>query len=417
MIELEKKKTSASFSKKQSNIFIIVVVLFAFLVVTGVFLSKNLRGTYSARTIQFRGDTNYSLNNYPGYDGPDDGICYTDEYGFLDPNCVYKVGCTCRRWSHSVSVPGTNNQSTALESSELYTHVFTGDETYYCVSGSSYTSDCDIYPATTDCYRCTKNNETIYQSAINVTRAKAYAGTDDCDADPVDEAYCNPQPEPEYACYQCSANATVFRWGVNGDGDANCSGGYTKTTLSQANCVYVAPPEYACYQCSADATVFRWGVNGDGDANCSGGYTKTTLSQANCVYVAPPEYACYQCIVDETIFKWTTSGTGDSNCTSGYNKTTLSEANCKYVAPEPEYACYQCSANDKVFKWTTGTTGDSECLGGYTKTTKTKAECKYEEVIENPKTGTAAIIGAWIIAVMALGYSIIYVFKNKKVDE
>ena len=403
----KKNEKKEAVTTKQSKTLMLIFALFAFLVVIGIFANKGFKPTYSAsiRTIQFRGDTNYDLGRYPGYNGPEDGICYTDEYGFLNPECAEAMSCVCSEWSNTVST-GSNTQPKDLYSSELYSKIFTSNETYYCISNTSGSPPCDSF--STDCYECTKDGNTIHQSAINVTRAKVYAGADNCNPDPVDDAFCNQQPPAEEACYRCTADETKFRWGTNGDGDSNCSGGYTKTALSYEDCKYV-PPEEACYRCTADETKFRWGTNGAGDSNCSGGYTKTTLSYENCKYV-PPEEACYRCTADATKFKWSTNGNGDSNCSGGYTKTTLSYENCKYVAPD---ACYQCKADETIFKWTNTDIGDTKCQGGYKKTTRTQAECKYV-VPENPKTGEVSIIIAWVVGLLALGYSLFYVLKVKK---
>ncbi len=364
MRKLEKKDNN--FSKKQANIFLIVVVLFAFLVVTGVFLSKNLRGTYSSgvHEIQFRGDTNYDLNRYPGYNGPEDGICYTDEYGYLDPECVYTIGCTCREWSHSVST-GPNTQTTHLYSSNMYTELFTSDETYYCVSGSSYASECDIYPATVDCYHCTGNGVDKPQKAINATRAITMSGGTTCEV--AEDAYCDPQPE--YACYQCTADATVFSWKTDATGDGSCSGGYTKTTKTQAECVYVAPPVTSCYACTlGEGTEYTYATTKAIAASNTGGTNCEATVEANCLN--PPE-SCYACEVNgETKYTNTTTKAKAEQNTEGTN----------------------CTIKDKKY-----------------------CEPVKEEVKENPKTGTAAIIIAWIVGVLALGYAIFYVFKTNKV--
>ena len=420
MKENEKK------SNKQSNILLIVIILFAFLVSTGVFLSKNFKSTFAAGgTVTFRGDSGYNLSDNATYGGiaPENGECSIDANGFLDVECARKIARVCCTWASDKSgsypagcsgsdcscndAAGIPCQHVAFSASDLFTRQFSNGQTYYCYYGSSNTSNC---PQTISegCYQCTKDGSTVYQKAINATRAKAYAGASSCNSSPVADSYCNPQPEN--ACYQCTADATVFKWSTNGNADSNCSGGYTKTTKTQSECKYVAP-ENACYQCTANATVFKWSTNGNADSNCSGGYTKTTKTQSECKYVAP-ENACYQCTANATVFKWSTNGNADSNCSGGYTKTTKTQSECKYVAPTNQ--CYACVSNGttKYIEATNASTAATNTGGTNCQVTDSKY-CKPIPV--NPKTGTAAIIVAWVVGLIALGYSVFYAIKVSRV--
>ena len=93
-----------------------------------------------------------------------------------------------------------------------------------------------------------------------------------------------PTPTPSSACYVCNANHYVMKWKANGNGDTDCTGGYTKdSTIDQSNCKNIEPPSEACYVCKDDSNYFKWKSDSNSDENCRDGYNKTTLSKDNCI--------------------------------------------------------------------------------------------------------------------------------------
>ena len=190
---MEKKKEENNFSKKQSSILIAVIALFAFLITTGIFLSNNVKDTYSASTgiVTFRGDTDYNLTGSTSHYkdvAPPNGECSIDENGFLDVDCAYKIACICREWSTTKAGTLDNCpypcQATALYSTNIFTTQFTSGATYYCKGGTSYASQCDIEKPTNKCYECAVTVSSgigyEYTKAINETRAKINTGSNNC---------------------------------------------------------------------------------------------------------------------------------------------------------------------------------------------------------------------------------------------
>ena len=149
----------------------------------------------------------------------------------------------------------------------------------------------------------------------------------------------------------------------------------------------------------------KWSNDGAGDTNCPGGYNKTSTPQSSCV-----SSSCYVCKTNSSIMKWGTNGNQDTNCPAGYNKTSTPQSSC--VTTE---ACYQCKSDSSIVKWDKNGNGDTACPGGYNKTNKSSTECPPEEIHENPKTGTVAIIFAWVVGLIALLYSCFYVIRLNKI--
>ena len=532
---MEKKKDEKKFSKKQSSILIAVIVLFAFLITTGILLSNNVKDTYSAGTgtVTFKGANGQTLTTAE-YGIPNDGVCTVDSKGYVDPECVVKLANICREISDGESVLGGSTNCSNYTADQVFykntVDLFTQPidinprkGAYYCRACTScQNKNCGVTMPENKCYACEvhENNgyHEEYTKAISSERASAITGGTNCseknnsycelkcygcklgvgteyslqpseqaamsttggtNCQVVEQSVCNNKPyhcyecitngvttykwsndhcdacgtdNPNFTivedskcsvscykcnansnimkwandgtgdtncpggysqtttpqsscvttrCYKCKANSNIMKWGTNGNGDTNCPGGYDSTTTPQSSCVTTK-----CYKCKANSNIMKWGTNGNGDTNCPGGYDSTTTPQSSCVTTK-----CYKCKANSSIMKWGTNGNGDANCPGGYDSTTTPQSSCVTTS-----ACYQCKTDSSIMKWGTNGNGDTNCPGGYNKINNPKSECP-PQVIENPKTGTVAIMFAWIIGVIALLYSCFYVVKLNKINQ
>ena len=495
---MKKKEEKNAISKKQSNILILIIILFAFLIGTGVFLSKNLKDTYSAGpyTITFRGANDYDLASH-GYNAPANGVCMTDAQGYLDVSCATAIANICREISEGKSMitscPAAADQVFAMNTTDLFTHRFTSDKTYYCRSCTScdQNTGCGVSAPATQCYVCTKTVDVpggglkdVYVNDISAERAMAATGANTCQVEP-NQMYCNLEcwgcqigAGIEYVssvgdpvssipnassctkqssndkcldkpsnCYECRDSGTIeYKWGTD-HCDACGPNSTNYTIVSSDKCA-----TKSCYMCTANNNIMKWDTAGTGDSNCPGGYTQTNKSQSECV-----TKSCYMCTANNNIMKWGTAGTGDSNCPGGYTKTNKPQSDCVTINPTDK--CYSCKINgveDPEYTYAqnasaaasnTGATACSEINESYCKTdrcylcdvsggtkytmaknrknaatqtggsncrVRNKSECSVE-VTENPKTGTTAIIIAWIVTIIALGYTVFYVIKLNKI--
>lgn len=427
---MEKKKDENNFSKKQSSILIAVIVLFAFLITTGIFLSNNVKDTYSVdtggsvqlsgRKVQFMGDSGYNLSSNATYGSiaPQDGICNIDVNGFIDAECGKKIAKVCCAWSKGKSgsyptgcsgsectcndAAGVHCQSKDLETTNLFKTVFDSSKftfdsnnvtKLYCYYGSSNVSNCSV-DTSNKCFECKTSSGTEYVTDIECDRAAVRTGGQ---CHEVADSKCT---TPTSKCYVCKTDSNVFKWGTNGNSDGACSAGYNETNKTKAQCV----SQNKCYACKTDETIVKWSTNGNKDDKCSAGYNETNKTQTQCV-----SSSCYVCRSDSSIMKWGNNGNKDDKCPEGYNVTTTPKTSC--VTGK---SCYQCKTDESIMKWSDNGNKDSNCPSGYNKTNKTASECP-PQIHENPKTGTVAIIFAWVIGVIALLYSCFYVIKLNKI--
>ena len=155
--KMEKKKDENNFSKKQSNILIAVIVLFAFLITTGILLSNNVKDTYSAGTgtVTFKGANGQTLTTAE-YGIPNDGVCTVDSKGYVDPECVVKLANICREISDGESVLGGSTNCSN----------YTADQVFYKNTVDLFTQPIDVNPrkgayycrACTSCQRLFEKN-------------------------------------------------------------------------------------------------------------------------------------------------------------------------------------------------------------------------------------------------------------------
>lgn len=320
-----KKKISKELNyKKQSTIFFVIIAIFVLLILIGILASKTLNTSFGVST--------YNIQFWKAQGGEHIKTCKTDEYGFLDPDCAYEIGCTCRRWSFLKTTAGTcpsdlpaQQQTINLESASIYTTRFTKDETYYCFGCSSYlsTTPCEISKPQESCYVCTGGSGPV--RTINATRAATMTGASDSSkCKPVSDEECNPKPSTE-------------------------------------------APKNKCYSCKlGEGKEYEYATSPEEAANKTGGTSCVEVSNTNC---DNPPKSCYAC---------------DTKDGKQYLNTTSKENAEKAI------------------------TGATNC------TIVNSSQC--DEVPNNPKTGTAGIIIAWLVGLSALTYSFIYFVKLRKLS-
>lgn len=82
---------------------------------------------------------------------------------------------------------------------------------------------------------------------------------------------CDGKNEVQTSCYQCNADADIFKWNTNGGADSVCPSGYhiRPDITNPASC---PTGKKACYQCNNRPDIYKWSTNGGADSDCGGGY-------------------------------------------------------------------------------------------------------------------------------------------------
>ena len=367
---MEKKLKNKKEKKNipQSIYFYTIITTFVLMIIIGIIASKKMLGTFGATSynIQFMGAEGYNLtadNSHYKNIAPKDGICKTDEYGFIDPDCAYKIACICREWSNTIAgeLPNCDFpcQGVALVSNSLFTEKFNSSARYYCHGGSSYSTACDIEKPTNSCYECTAKGEKKYAKTINTTRAETYTGGTNCKV--VADSEC--EPKPVTSCYSCKlGSGNEYAYATSTIEAANKTGGTSCTTVENTKC---DNPPTSCYLCTKET-----------ESN----YIKTTTKN-----IATNTYQGSQCTI-----------VPDSEC-----------------EPKPVTSCYACIVNNNTkYDYATSINEAKTIIGGENCSIVKDNYCK-EEPKENPKTGTIYTIIAFILGMTSLTISAIYFWKSK----
>ncbi len=307
--------------------------------------------------------------------------CKIGTDGKLDSACVDEAGKVCRRWSE-----------------------FAGE--YSSANSDGHDSEYD-----------TCSNVRL-RAQIRTDTIKTYTFSDN------DEYFCVPcqSVAPDtWGCYACDDNPSVIKWAINSTPtDENCPGNkwHKETSITDdKECKYEAP-QPACYECKSDNTIMEWRTSGDADNQCSAGYNKTEKTQAQCKYEAPtptvppsPQDKCYSCKLGEgKEYVYSDSKEAAASKTGGTECIVVSNTNCN----NPPKSCYACDTKNGKEYIPTTSKANAEQAGGTNCTIVNMSKC--EEVPDNPKTGTAGIIIAWLVGLSALTYSFIYFVKLKKIS-
>ena len=381
-IEIDKKHKALIESRKQSTMFFIIIAIFVMLILIGVLAGKNMKPAFGVEThvITFRTAIDRDLSS-AGYNEPPEGKCQTDEYGFLDPQCAYKIACICGGWSKrrgyiyngsECANPDIYNSyefnPRSINNTDLFTKKFDTDETYYCESCSS-SQGCPTMP-TESCYVCEGGSGPV--KTINETRAATMTGVSDiskCHA--VSDEECQPKP---------STKAPT-------------------TTPPTTKAPTTTPPTTKAPTTTPPTTKAP----------------TTTPPTTKAPTTTPPSTksgnSCYSCTLGTgKEYTYASNKEEASTITGGKNCLAVSKNYCD----NPKENCYSCDTKDgkKYVSTTTIENAKKAIDGGKNCTIVKNSYC--EIVPNNPKTGVAGIVIVWIVGISALVYSFIHFIKLKK---
>ena len=354
--------------------------------------------------------------------------------------------CTSCTGGCGVSMPSTSCYECTVSgdgnSHSAFTKTINAQRASSITGGNNCKTTDNMY-CESKCWACSLGKGTEYTLQATVEAAKISTGSTSCQV-ASDQSICNNKP---YQCYECKTDGvTTYVWSndhcdacgrdnpnFNIGEDSKCenptptikcysctlgagneyalaqSANEAATTTGGTNCkeesnmATCANPPERCYECTKSGNkVYTTATSKSKAATTTGGTNCVVANSSSCVV-----NSCYVCKSSSNIMKWSTNGDADTNCSAGYTKTSTPESSC--VTKN----CYKCKANAEVMKWSSSGDADTKCPGGYEKTDKPASECKVN-VPENPKTGTAGIIIAWVIGVSTLLYSVFYAIKMSK---
>lgn len=326
-------------------------------------------------------------------------------------------------------VADVNNSHCTSSSTETIT-------CYYCDSNNtrrSYTSDtgaCDnsSYPSATTnsnlvcssssvtCYRCTANSTTVSEEEF--------------DGDSCPSGWSTTRPTCSKSCNYCENNTK--KTDNNVPKEKACSA-YNSNYHETSEALDCSGQKKTCYKCNSE-TVIPDTQQVDQNANCPSGWSTTvptcskscnycenntkktdnnvpkgkTCSAYNSNYhetsealdCSPAKTTCYYCEgTSRKSFTLETSANGNcANSTAHPGATNNSNLKCV-----EEVKCCACEGTNKVTK---GDSTNGKCPSGQT-------ICS-ELVCKNSQTGTSAIVIAWLVGIIAIGYSFYYFRKTNK---
>ena len=416
---MKKKKLVNKKSKAKKESFAIFTISFVFvaMIILGICASRILRGTFSAKSysIQFMGAEGYNLSDNSHYASiaPPNGICETDEYGYIDPECAYKIACICREWSQTKAGTLYNDdgsvscafpcQGVALTSSDLFTLKFNSGATYYCHGGSSYASACDVEKPTNACYECTSNGEKKYTKTINATRAAAYTGGNNCKV--VSNSEC--EPKPVTSCYSCKlGSGNEYAYATSTAEASTKTGGNNCQAVDNSKC---DNPPSSCYSCKKgnESHYIKTTTKSNAESTYTGS-TCTIVADSECN--PKPVTSCYSCKLGSgNEYTYATSETEAGTKTGGNSCQAVADAFCT----TNHNNCYSCLVGDRTkYTYASSTTAAETTLGGRNCSIVNENYCKPEPK-ENPKTGTISTILVLIAGLSSLGLIFKYIYKIK----
>ena len=272
----------------------------------------------------------------------------------------------------------------------------------------------------TSCYACTVNGEIKYTYARAKTiAASELGGGTGCTI--VDSSSCD---NPDLKCFSCDLGAgDEYIYAPNESEAARKSGGTNCEQVSETSCKNT--PDQ-CYQCSTS--------NGNKHiiAN-SATLAAESLSGTNCTVVdmttcqetpqePEPEIVatCYGCTLGEgEEYTYATSASEAAANTGGTNCLIIRTNYCD----NPPTRCYSCTSSSGTINTTARSRSEAASkTDGSNCVVADPANCEItpppvkppENVPENPKTGSIAIIIAWIAGLLTLVYSCFYISKINK---
>ena len=193
---------------------------------------------------------------------------------------------------------------------------------------------------------------------------------------------------------------------------------YCVANTSYASDCDVPEPTESCYVCTGGSGPVRT-INATRAATMTGASDSSKCKPVSDEECNPkpsteaPKNKCYSCKLGEgKEYEYATSPEEAANKTGGTSCVEVSNTNCD----NPPKSCYACDTKDgKQYLNTTSKENAEKAIAGATNCTiVNSSQC--DEVPNNPKTGTAGIIIAWLVGLSALTYSFIYFVKLRKLS-
>ena len=214
-----------------------------------------------------------------------------------------------------------------------------------------------------------------------------------------------PSSSPTISCYGCKVtNGTKYTYATSASAAASATGG---TNCGVANSSFCnSSPTTSCYKCikNGDAK-YTYATSKSGAATATGGTSCETVADTYC----NPKTNCFECTVSNGKSYVVAEDEGKAKTATGGTKCTVAD-NSKCTAKH----CYEC-IKDKDKKYTEATTVDvaKKNTGG---TSCYTVDDKYCKTPDNPKTGTGALIVAWMAAIICGVYGLWYAGKIKELN-
>ena len=214
-------------------------------------------------------------------------------------------------------------------------------------------------------------------------------------------------PEPVTSCYGCKvSNGTKYVYATSSSAAASASGGTGCTVANSSYCNTTPTPTTSCYKCTANGTdKYAFATSKTNAATATGGTDCTTVSDTYCA----PKDNCFECTVDGgKSYVIAESASDAKTATGGTSCTTADSTKCT------NKNCYECTANGtkKYANVATVTEAKNQTNGTNCKI----VDKKYCETPENPKTGTMAMIIAWMAGIMSVAYGLWYFNRSKDLE-
>ena len=359
------------FSKKQKTIIVLVDILFIFLVLTGVFLSRNVKATYSADTQQcYECEKNLGGGNYDYiYAKADDANqaatltgganCQVTDMNYCNLKCFAcnlgvgtehalqldaataaeaTTGTNCREVEYSTC---SNLPIQCYECRDGGTRYVLGtDHCDACGQGSTnFTivamSNCDSGTPTDECYSCTLGQGNEYAYAESASEAASLTGGTNCTT----VTNTNNCDSPPRACYKCTSGSTTRYTYANGHIAAGTSTGIDNCSIvtDTSNC----EPD-RCYSCDlGQGKEYTYAKTASAAATNTGGTNCSVMTDTS--KCDNPPRACYSCDVGTNGKRYTYANDRASAA------TTTGGTNCSIITDttncEPN-RCYSCDLGE-----------------------------------------------------------------------
>ena len=243
------------------------------------------------------------------------------------------------------------------------------------------------------------------------------ADDDDCDTDECLTIKCpyGPTPCTGTKCYKCMKDGSPLyiydKSAADAKKDLKADGECTSDGIDNSNCN--DPCVEVCWMCNDNGTpryAFAYGV--PNARQKLGGLPESThceqTSNDNCNSPTTPAVKnCYRCNVNgSSAHVMTTTASSAAKYTGGTDCKIVADSYCA-----TQRKCYRCTVNGSPkYGYATSDSEAASSLGGTNCGAVADSYCQTNPSV-NPPTGTTAIVIAWIVGVVAIGYSVWYFIK------